>query len=200
MRRSLAVIISALLLVVAGCSATERAGQAQSETNAPITTSSTSTTTVPDTTTMEPQPPAIAVVANDYFHEGIPETATVGTRLSLYNASSAEFHDMYILRLDPSELRTVEELSKLPVEELFASATGRIQSVAFAMPDAEQHYHGMGPQVFSEQGRYVIFCDAKVGADPEQASVDALSPPTNANDGVPRHYQVGEMTEVMVSG
>jgi len=209
-RSLLTAIVAAMLLATAGCSDTESADEAQAETSTtttapPATTqaptpSSTSTTTLDETTTTTPKPPTIGVVAEDYFFEGIPETAPVGTRLSLFNSSAAEFHEMVVFKLDPGEQRTTEELSQFPLDVLTAFGVGTIQSVVFAMPESEQYSYADGPPILAEEGRYLIFCSINVGSDPIEARNATAQGPTDDIDGVPRHYQVGMMTEVVASG
>jgi len=138
-------------------------------------------------------------VADDYRFDGVPATAEPGTRLSLYNNSSAEFHEMVIFKLNPDEQRTTEELSKLPLDEINTFSVGRLQSIVFAMPESDQYTYGAGPPVLPEEGRYLIFCAINVGSDPVEARNDAARGPAAAIDGIPRHYQVGMMTEIVVS-
>jgi hypothetical protein len=150
----------------------------------------------------------IEVVADDYFYEGIPETVPVGTRLSLFNSSAREFHEMVVFKLDPAEQRTTEELSKLPNAELIgrhdlgAVGVGEVLSVVFAMPESEQYTYVRDAPILAEEGRYIIFCGIPVGMDPIEArnatgqgSIDDVD-----IDGAPRHYQVGMMTEIVASG
>jgi len=145
-------------------------------------------------------------VAKDYFFEGIPGTVPVGTRLSLFNSSATEFHEMVIFKLDPGEQRTIEELSKLSNEEIVgirdagAVGVGEVLSVVFAMPESEQYSYVREPPVLAEEGRYMIFCGIHVGSDPIEARNATAQGAVDDIDGVPRHYEVGMMTEVVASG
>ncbi len=212
--RMLAVGTVALALFAA-CTSTEPLDESSGETTstsvAPTSTtqttassSSTSTassiTTLVETTTTVPPPPTVDVHAFDYRYEGLPEAVPVGTRLALFNNSSAEFHEMVVYKLDPSELRSVEELSQLTLDDLTAFGVGSIQSVVFSMPDSEQYTYADGPPILAEQGRYLIFCAINVGTDPIDARNETARGPTAAIDGVPRHYQVGMMTEINATG
>jgi hypothetical protein len=147
-----------------------------------------------------PKPPLIEVVASDYVFEGLPDTAPVGTRLSLFNSSGAEFHEMVVYKLDPAEQRTIEELSALSLEELTAFGVGTIRSVVFAMPESDQYTYADGPPVLAEEGRYLIFCSINVGSDPIEARNATGRGPTETIEGVPRHYQVGMMTDIVATG
>ena len=207
------VVLGGLLtigLLAAACSGgstiTEESPGSTSTTDTTTTTegslpsTSTSSTTTAAPTTTVPKLTPVAVDAADYRFEGIPDTAPVGTRFSLFNTSQAEFHEMIVYRLDPSEQRTIEELSQLPLDELTAFGVGRIQSVVFAMPESEQYTYAEGPPMLAEEGRYLIFCAINVGTDPIEARVLVADPPMAAIDGVPRHYQVGMMTEIIATG
>jgi hypothetical protein len=142
----------------------------------------------------------LVVLANDYFYEGIPESAPVGTRLSLFNASTVEFHELIILKLNPTEQRTTDELSQLSLDELNRFAVGTVQSVVFAMPESEQYSFAAGSPVLAEEGRYLIFCAINVGSDPIDVRNETGQGPTKPIEGVPRHYQVGMMTEIAATG
>jgi hypothetical protein len=164
------------------------------------TTIAETTTTVADTTTTVPKPPPIEVQAFDYRFAEVPESAPVGTELSLFNNSSAEFHEIVIFKLHDSEQRSVEELSKLPFDQLYSFDVGVLQSVVFAMPESAQYTNVEGPPVLAEEGRYLIFCAINVGMDPIDARNATARGPVDPIEGVPRHYEVGMMTEVTATG
>ena len=155
-----------------------------------------------------PKPLTIEVVAGDYFYEEVPETVPVGTRLSLFNSSDREFHEMVVFKLDPAEQRTVEELIQVPNAELIGPrdmgvfGVGSVLSVVFAMPESEQYTYVRDAPVLAEEGRYIIFCGIPVGMDPIEArsATGQGSIDDSDIDGVPRHYQVGMMTEIVASG
>ena len=159
-----------------------------------------------ETTTTKPA--TIEVVAGDYFYEGVPETVPVDTRLSLFNSSAREFHEMVVFKLDPAEQRTIEELSKLASIELVgtsgfgAPGVGKLVSVVFAMPESPQYTYLHDVPVLAEEGRYIIFCNIPTGMDPIEArNRTSQGPIKDADaDGMPRHYEVGMMTEVVASG
>lgn len=140
------------------------------------------------------------VQAFDYRYEGLPPMAPVGTTLSLFNNSSAEFHELVIIRLDSSEQRTVEELGQLSLEELTAFGVSQLQSVVFAMPESEQYTFVEGPPILAQEGRYVIFCAINVGTDPVDARNAVVRGPMEGIEGVPRHYQVGMIAEIIATG
>ena len=214
-RSGFAVVTLALSLLMGACAASERRAVETTDptvtttgsTSATTTTSTTTTTTTaaPTTTTIAAPTttiPEITVVATDYRYEGLPETVPVGTRVSLVNESSAEFHEMAIVKLNDSETRPVEELSQLPFEELHYRGIeiGSIRSVVFAMPESPQYTFVLGPPAFGGPGRYIVFCSILVGADPERARTAVERGPMHSVEGVPRHYEVGMMTEVIVEG
>jgi hypothetical protein len=153
-----------------------------------------------ETTTTAPQPPPVEVQAFDYRYEDVPESVPVGTRLSLFNNSSAEFHEMVIFKLHDAEQRSAEELSKLPFDQLYSFDVGVLQSVVFAMPESEQYTSVEGPPVLAEEGRYLIFCAINVGTDPIDARNATARGPVESIEGVPRHYEVGMMAEVVATG
>lgn len=70
----------------------------------------TTTSTLATTTTTEPPPP-IEVVASDFAFD-MPETIPVGTRLSLFNSSATEFHEMVVIYLR-SDDRTLESIVEM---------------------------------------------------------------------------------------
>ena len=212
------LMLVALLVVVVACAETQLADEAPSETSTttlapPSTTqapppSSTTPPTSAETTTTTPKPTTVEVVASDYFYEGVPETVPVGTRLSLFNSSAREFHEMVVFKLDPAEQRTIEELSQLPNIELVgrkdagAVGVGQVLSVVFAMPESEQYTYVRNAPVLAEEGRYIIFCGIPIGMDPVEArNLTGQGAIKDADtDGVPRHYRVGMMTEIVASG
>jgi len=214
MRRGVMLVLVAVLVLAAGCSDTQPADEVQAETNTAVADSTTSTAVADSTTSTAviesttPKPVTIEVVAGDYFFEGIPETVPVGTRLSLFNSSAREFHEMVVFKLDPAEQRTIEELSKLANVELVgrrdsgAVGVGEVLSVVFAMPESEQYTYVRDAPVLAEAGRYIIFCGIPVGMDPIEArNATGRGSIDDADiDGVPRHYEVGMMTEIVVSG
>lgn len=214
MKRILMLVV--VLVLVVACAETQPADEALSETStttlappsttqAPPPSSTTSVTSAETTTT---KPATIEVVAGDYFYEGVPETVPVNTRLSLFNSSVREFHEMVVFKLDPAEQRTIEELSELTGIELVgpsgfgAPGVGKLVSVVFAMPESPQYTYLHDVPVLAEEGRYIIFCNIPTGMDPIEAqNRTSQGPIKDADaDGMPRHYEVGMMTEVVASG
>jgi hypothetical protein len=203
-------LVVVVVLVAAACSDdTQPTDEVQAETSTTTQASTTSSTSTPTSTvavTTTPKPPTIEVVADDYFFEGVPETVPVGTRLSLFNNSAREFHEMVVFQLDPAEQRTIEELSKLSNDELIGPGdlgvfgVGKVLSVVFAMPESEQFTYVLAPPVLAEEGRYIIFCGIHVGLDPIEARNATAQGATDDIDGLPRHYEVGMMTEITATG
>lgn len=218
MKRILMLVV--VLVSVVACAETQPADEALSETStttlappsttqAPPPSSTTSATLAETTTTTTTTKSAmIEVVAGDYFYEGVPETVPVDTRLSLFNSSAREFHEMVVFKLDPAEQRTIEELSKLTNLELVGPSgfgvpgVGKLVSVVFAMPESPQYTYLHDVPVLAEEGRYIIFCNIPTGMDPIEARNRASQGPIKDADadGMPRHYEVGMMTEVVASG
>ena len=214
------LLFSVCVLVLAACGGDDTSDTADDTTLATTPTTvaapttiaaaieETTTTKAAATTTTTPKPATIEVVAGDYFYEGIPETVPVGTRLSLFNSSAREFHEMVVFKLDPAEQRTIEELSMLPNIELVgrkdagAVGVGQVLSVVFAMPESEQYTYVRNAPVLAEEGRYIIFCGIPIGMDPVEArNLTGQGAIKDADtDGVPRHYRVGMMTEIVASG
>jgi len=215
--KRISMLVVVLVFVVA-CAETQPADEALSETSTttlapPSTTqapppSSTTSATLAETTTTTTKSAMIEGVAGDYFYEGVPETVPVDTRLSLFNSSAREFHEMVVFKLDPAEQRTIEELSKLTSLELVgpsgfgAPGVGKLVSVVFAMPESPQYTYLHDVPVLAEEGRYIIFCNIPTGMDPIEAQNRTSQGPIKDTDadGMPRHYEVGMMTEVVASG
>jgi hypothetical protein len=156
---------------------------------------------VPPTSPAITSPPDIEVTAVDYGFQGVPETVPAGTTLKLVNASPEEFHIMVVVRLDPGDERTREELMALSVDEIFDPQDelrfGTLASVIFARPGEPQYLAIRGTGRVSQPGRYVIFCLISAGADPAEAAAEAEDGPSR---GAHPHYQEGEFAEFTIEG
>lgn len=141
----------------------------------------------------------ISVTAVDYRFEGLPDELPLGTTLTLQNESTAELHELVLLRLPDDEDRSVNELLALPEGELEALFTAPPALVLVA-PPGEDGFVALGDGAVTEAGRYVAVCFIPTGADP-QAYLDALEanpdqPP--AIEGGPPHLTAGMYQQVTV--
>lgn len=141
----------------------------------------------------------VAVSAVDYRYEGLPADLAPGDTLVLHNESSAEVHELALLRLPDDETRSVDELLALPEGELQALFAAPPVFVLVA-PPGEDGFAALGDATVTEPGRYVAMCFIPTGTDP-QAYLDALEanpgqPP--AIQGGPPHFTAGMIQEVTV--
>lgn len=142
----------------------------------------------------------VAVTAVDYAFQGLPATVDPGTKLTLTNASSAEFHEMVVFRLPDGEARSAEELVALPEEQLDALFIGPPTLVLLAPPDGAPQIEAVGDGTLTEPGRYVMFCAIPTGADPD-AFLAALETATDGPPDVaggPPHFVNGMFAEITV--
>ena len=142
------------------------------------------------------------MVATDYKFSGLPDSVPAGTAFTLQNDSTAEVHEMIMIRIPDEEKRPVGELVALPEAESDA-IFGQTEpaTVLVALPGtAGQAVEGDG--TITEPGRYAVVCFIPVGADPAaveaaMADPDATGPP-DLGDGPP-HVANGMYAEVTVS-
>lgn len=184
--RKLILLFAALALVVAACGDGEGGA-----------------TTTPDgaTTTSGGAPTGgdeIAVTAVDYSFNGVPETAPVGSELTLSNESEAEVHELVLIRIDDTETRPLEELLELPEEETEEFTEFKGVSVAFP---GEAGTVVDGSLTLDEPGRYALFCFIPLGADPEafrEAVESGAEEPPEVEGGAP-HVTQGMYSEITVT-
>jgi hypothetical protein len=151
---------------------------------------STTTTTVND---------SVAVSAADYRFEDLPEELPSGRTITLHNTSTAELHELVLLRLEDDERRSVDELMALPEEQLDA-LFGAPPALVLVAPPGEDGFVALGDGTVDEPGRYIAVCFIPTGANP-QAFLDALEAnpgqPPSVDGGAP-HFTSGMYQEVTV--
>jgi plastocyanin len=162
-----------------------------------------------DDDSAEPAAPAAAQVAAsegevievemvDYEFIGVPETAEVGSRITVVNNSQTEMHEVVALRLPDGEDRSLEELLQLPEDELDALLPEMPDMVLLAAPGGPQ-IDAVGDGTFTMPGRYVLVCGIPAGVDPEEflaAAAENDGPPDVA--GGPPHFALGMVAEITI--
>ena len=147
----------------------------------------------------EPDGP-VEVGAIDYAYTGLPATIAAGTELQLSNESDSEVHELVAIRLPDDEQRSVDELVRLPPEEL-AAFFPNVETVIVAAP-GEVGIPVEGTGVLTEPGRYAVICVIPTGADPAEYLAAAAAaeggPPDVA--GGPPHIVNGMFGEIVVEG
>lgn len=106
----------------------------------------------------------LEVRAIDFDFDGVPRSVPSGTQLALTNASTEEFHEMVVVRIDDAEARPLGQLIDLPDDEI--REVVRSQGVLGALP-GEDGVVLRGDTTLGEPGRYGLVCFVPVGADPE---------------------------------
>jgi hypothetical protein len=142
---------------------------------------------------------SIAVSATDYRYRGLPGRLAADSSVALHNTSTAELHELVLLRLADDETRPVDQLLALPPDQLQALFQAPPALVLVA-PPGEDGFVAVGDKTISDPGRYVAVCFIPTGANP-QAYLDALEadpgrPPSV--DGGPPHFTAGMYQEVTV--
>ena len=100
----------------------------------------------------------IAVTGEDYSFSGVPEVVASGAEFTFTNGSSAEVHEMVLVKVADLETRTIEELLALPDEE--SETLVEFQGVLVALPgEAGGNPEGEGSSItVTEPGRYALVC------------------------------------------
>ncbi|MFP5318648.1 MAG: hypothetical protein ACLGI2_10185 [Acidimicrobiia bacterium] len=140
------------------------------------------------------------VTAEDYRFEDLPATVDAGTTFKLTNASDVELHEMVMFRIPDNERRSVEELIRLPEEELGAIFQGEPAMVLLAPPNGGDQITAVGDGKLTQPGRYAVVCFIPTGADPgaylSAAQAGGEGPPQVA--GGPPHAFNGMFAQVTV--
>lgn len=142
----------------------------------------------------------IRVSGVDYAFTGIPETIEAGSLIEFTNASSVEAHEIVAFRLPDTETRSVEDLLKLPEEELDEVIGGPPAAVIVAGPNSP----GMavvGDGTLTETGRYAFACFIPTGIDPDEflaAAQESGDEPPSFPDAGPPHFVNGMFGEATV--
>lgn len=140
----------------------------------------------------------VRIAATDYAFGGVPERIDAGTSLELVNASDVEVHELVAIRLPDDELRPVDDLVRLPPDQLGAFFP-LVETVIIAAP-GESGVAVDGDGSLDEPGRYALVCMIPTGADPVEylaAAADADGGPPEV-DGGPPHIAEGMYAELVV--
>lgn len=141
----------------------------------------------------------VEITAVDYAFDGVPETVSAGTELTLTNASDEELHEMVVFRVDDDQDMSMDEIIQMAAEESDGPPPEWLtfSGVAVAMP-GEDGFAPEGPVVLDEPGRYLLLCFIPTGADPaafEEAMASGEEPPADAG---PPHVAEGMAAELTV--
>jgi len=140
------------------------------------------------------------VTAVDYRFDDLPRSMKAGTTLKLENSSDKELHEMVLSRLPDDEKRSVEELMRLPEDQLGALFSGPPALVMFDPPGDAEPVLAVGDGKLTEKGRYLVTCSIPTGADPaaflQAAQSSSGGPPQVA--GGPPHFAQGMYGEITV--
>ena len=140
----------------------------------------------------------LALTAIDFAYTGVRPEVPVGTEITLTNDSTAELHEVVAIRLPDDEERPVDELMRLPPDELqqfFPLVSG-----VLVAPPAADGVLVEGSATLDEPGRYALICVVPTGADPEEylaAAAEADGGPPQVAGGPP-HIAQGMFAEVTV--
>jgi len=146
----------------------------------------------------------VAVTASDYSFTGIPATVKAGTVFTLTNSSTKEIHEMVALRLPDTERRPVDELARLPEDQVGELSPGPPALVLVAPPGGAPQVAILGGGSLKEKGRYVVLCFIPTGAEPAaymaaaKAAQAADSPPERVPGG-PAHFTHGMYAQIVVT-
>lgn len=194
--RRRAALTAALLVAAFGlgaCGDDDDTSTAADDTTTTVPADETPADDAPDDA---PEGETVVITAVDYGFEGLPDSVPVGTKLSLANEGH-EPHELVAMRIPDDETRPVEELMKLPQEEL-QSILGPDAAPAMVLLAA----HGktdmpgavMGDGTLSEPGRYAIVCFLPVGSD--DSILESEGPPEG---DAPPHITQGMFGELTVA-
>jgi len=130
------------------------------------------------------------VTAQDYRFENLPATVDAGTTFRLTNASRVELHEMVVFRIPDGETRSVEELIRLPEEELGAIFAGEPDMVLLAPPGGGEQIAAVGTGRLTRPGRYAVVCFIPTGADPAAylAAAQTSDGPPDVPGGPPHAF------------
>lgn len=145
--------------------------------------------------------PLIPVTAADYSFTGLPATAKAGTKFTMHNASTKEFHEMVMIRIPDNEKRSVQELAALPEAEADAIFANVEPAAVLVAPPGADANAALGDGIVAEPGRYAVVCFIPVGADPKAVETAMTDPngtgPPDLGDGPP-HVTKGMYAEVTI--
>jgi hypothetical protein len=201
-----AVLLVVCIALTASCGGDDETGAtttvSATSSSAPATTVATTTTAATTTTTAAVQA-IVDIVATNYEFAGIPPIVEAGNIFTLFNDSTDEVHSAFVIMLDDSDERTVEEFTALPYDQVIDhrgnSPLGTIITIKMALP-GQSHYITEMERPLTEPGRYLVLCAVSVGADVNETYLHSVDGPPVQVEGVPAHFQVGEIAEFRVEG
>jgi plastocyanin len=160
-------LVAACLVTAASFSAC--GDDADTATDTPDTTAVTDAPEETTATTVADDDAAgetVVVTAVDYGFEGLPETVPVGTKISLVTEGN-EPHEFIAMLIPADETRSVEELVKLPEEELAAVFGAAEPAAVILAATGQTDVPGavVGDGTLTEPGRYAIVCFLPMGSD-----------------------------------
>lgn len=94
----------------------------------------------------------------------------------------------------------MDELVKLPQEQLEGFFTGPPATVLLTPPGSDEQIEAVGDGTLADPGRYVIFCAIPKGADPKaylEAADESQEGPPDVPGGPP-HFTLGMYGEIIV--
>jgi hypothetical protein len=143
----------------------------------------------------------VTVVATDYKFSELPAEVPAGTKFALQNDSTAEAHEMIVIRIPDDEKRTIGQLAALPEAESDAVFAGVEPSTVIVALPGETGQAVEGDGTVTEPGRYAVVCFIPKGADPdvlaEAMSNTAATGPPDMGTGPP-HITQGMYAETVV--
>lgn len=142
------------------------------------------------------------VTAVDYSFQDLPSSVQAGTTLELKNASTKELHEMVVFRIPDNEQRPVQELVRLPEDQLMAVfGQGGPAMVLLAPPGGGDVIKAVGDGKLTEKGRYAVACFIPTGVDPTAyltATEAAGGGPPDLPDAGPPHIAQGMFGQITV--
>ncbi len=132
--------------------------------------------TVPDGATVT------TVIAEDYEFFAAEALALGGMQQVTLVNNGTELHELAIVKVDPSETRTLEELIASEEQPDTVTPVG----FGVACPDTRVKFN----VDLSEPGRYVAICNIPVGTTPESDPEAEPSGPPHASQGMAHEFTI----------
>lgn len=142
----------------------------------------------------------LSIAGVDYGFEDVPDSVPAGSTISFTNRSAAELHEVVAFRLPDDVTTPIDELVKLPAEELEA-LLGAPVAVIVQPPGSTDQIVAVGDGTLQEPGRYALMCFIPIGADPGEylaAAAESEGGPPQGVAGGPPHFTAGMFTELIV--
>ena len=199
-RRAAAVAACLLALGLAACGDDEDTAAATTGDETTTEVEETETDTETDTETEADDAGGngvvVEVTAKDWAFERLPVSIEAGTKLSLVNEGD-EPHELVAIRIPDGESRGVNELVRLPEDELavaFGGAPEPSTVILAASGTTDTPGPVMGDGTLTEPGRYAIVCFLPVGSD--DSILESEGPPEG---DAPPHVSQGMFAELVVT-